>query len=132
MSANKPSKRRPTGDYPVGYAKPPKASQFQPGQSGNSNGRPKGRPSFDEILLEEAARIVKVKVGNDIVQMDKGRALARKLFDMGLQGQLAALRFAAERLAQAENAQDATADPEAPLTEDELAVLALLPKKPRA
>ena len=81
-------------------------------------------------MLEEAARIVKVKVGDDIVQMDKGRALARKLFDMGLQGQLAALRFAAERLAQAENAQGPTADPEAPLTEDELAVLALLPKKP--
>jgi hypothetical protein len=131
MSVNEPSKRRPAGDYAVGYAKPPKASQFPPGQSGNPNGRPKGRPSLDEILLEEAARIVKVKVGDNIVQMDKGRALIRKLIDMALQGQMAALRFAAERLAQAQNTQDATADPEAPLTEDELAVLALLPKNPR-
>ena len=26
--------------YEVGYGKPPKQSQFQPGQSGNPNGRP--------------------------------------------------------------------------------------------
>ena len=32
-----------TDDYDVGYGKPPKASQFKPGQSGNRRGRPKGR-----------------------------------------------------------------------------------------
>jgi len=29
-------------DYVVGYAKPPQHSRFQPGQSGNPKGRPKG------------------------------------------------------------------------------------------
>jgi Family of unknown function (DUF5681) len=29
-------------DYDVGYGKPPKTTQFQPGQSGNRRGRPKG------------------------------------------------------------------------------------------
>ena len=29
-------------DYAVGYGKPPKHSRFQPGQSGNPKGRPKG------------------------------------------------------------------------------------------
>ena len=101
MRSNEPSKRRPAGDYAVGYAKPPKASRFQPGQSGNLKGRPKGRLTLNEILLEEAARTVKVKVGDDIVQMDKGRALARKLIDMGLQGHMAAARFVTERLVQA-------------------------------
>ena len=55
MSSNKP-KKAPTGDYAVGYARPPKPTQFQPGQSGNSAGRPRGRQSLDELLLEEAAR----------------------------------------------------------------------------
>lgn len=32
---------RKPGDYDVGYAKPPVASQFKPGQSGNPRGRPK-------------------------------------------------------------------------------------------
>ena len=38
MSSNKP-KKAPKGDYAVGYARPPKANQFQPGQSGNLGGR---------------------------------------------------------------------------------------------
>ena len=29
-------------DSDVGYGRPPKASQFKPGQSGNPNGRPRG------------------------------------------------------------------------------------------
>jgi hypothetical protein len=31
-----------SANYGVGYGKPPKASQFSPGQSGNPKGRPKG------------------------------------------------------------------------------------------
>lgn len=34
------SKKKP--DYAVGYGKPPEHSRFQPGQSGNPKGRPKG------------------------------------------------------------------------------------------
>ena len=85
MSSNKP-KKAPKGDYAVGYARPPKATQFQPGQSGNSSGRPRGRPSLDELLLEEAARAVKLQVGDKVTHMEKDRALTRKVFDMALQG----------------------------------------------
>jgi hypothetical protein len=51
MSASKPPKRAPTSDYPVGYARPPKATQFQPKHSGNPSGRPKGRPSLTHYPL---------------------------------------------------------------------------------
>ena len=37
-------------DYDVGYGKPPKASQFKPGQSGNRRGRPKGRSSTPKSI----------------------------------------------------------------------------------
>jgi hypothetical protein len=66
VSSNK-SKKAPKGDYAVGYARPPKANQFQPGQSGNLTGRPRGRPSLDELMLEEAARVVKFQAGDKIM-----------------------------------------------------------------
>jgi hypothetical protein len=94
MSANNRPKRKPTGDYAVGFARPPKEHEFPPGQSGNKSGRPKGRPSISEILLEEAARIAKIKIGDKVLHIDKDRATVRKLFDLGLQGNVTALRFA--------------------------------------
>ena len=129
MSSNKP-KKTPKGDYAVGYARPPKATQFQPGQSGNLAGRPRGRPSLDELFLEEAARIVKVKAGDKIEHMDRDRALLRKLFDMGLLGKIQAIQFAIERLARAQAALIAKAEPQAEMTEAEIALLAMISKMP--
>ena len=127
MSSNKP-KKAPTGDYAVGYARPPKETQFQPGQSGNLAGRPRGRPSLDELLLEEAARVVKFQAGDKVMHMDRDRALMRKLFDMALVGKVPAIQLIIARLAQAQAALSVKADPEAPLTEGEIALLAMISK----
>jgi hypothetical protein len=127
VSSNKP-KKAPTGDYAVGYARPPKATQFQPGQSGNLAGRPLGRPSLDELLLEEAARVVKFQAGDKVMHMDRDRALMRKLFDMALVGKVQAIQLVIARLSQAQAALNAKADPQAPLTEEEIALLAMMSK----
>ena len=42
-----------TGDYEVGYGKPPPHTRFAKGQSGNPRGRPCGAKNFT-TLLEEA------------------------------------------------------------------------------
>ena len=131
MSSNKP-KRVPTGDYQVGLARPPKAAQFQPGQSGNPAGRPRGRPALAELLLEEAARVVKFQAGDKVVHMDRDRALMRKLFDMALQGKVQAIQLIMARLTQAQAALVAKIDPEAPLTEQEIAVLKMTSGPPGA
>jgi hypothetical protein len=40
----------PTGDYPVGYKRPPKNTQFVAGKSGNPSGRPQKMKSEKEVL----------------------------------------------------------------------------------
>ena len=128
MSANKP-KNTPSGDYEIGYGKPPKATQFQPGKSGNPRGRPRGRPSLLELVLEEAARVVKYQVGDKVMHMDRDRAVMRKLYELAMQGKLPAIRLLTEILGLAQAALSAKGDPEPPLTEEELALIEMLKQK---
>jgi hypothetical protein len=130
MSDSSQSKgSKPGGGYSVGYGKPPKASQFKPGQSGNPNGRPKGQPSTQQLLLQEAAKLVKVKVGDEIIHITKHQAVVRKLYLMAMEGNIVAVRLALAHLGNAELA-GANGEFEPPLTEEELALaeaLGLIP-----
>jgi uncharacterized protein DUF5681 len=65
MAAKKP-KRQPTGDYPIGYCRPPADHRFRPGQSGNPTGQQKGsqvKTTADE-LKEIAASKVPIRDGD--------------------------------------------------------------------
>ena len=66
-------------DYKVGYGKPPKASRFKPGTSGNPGGRPKGSGSakpadvveqIKALVLEEAYRPIQIRDGETSLQLD--------------------------------------------------------------
>lgn len=128
-SAKPHAKKGVAGFYAVGYGKPPKHSQFPPGTSGNPKGGKKAPVSAQALLLEEAAKLVKVKSGDKIVEVPRMRALMRKLLDLGLQGNIAAIRLALVYLSTAYAETQAAHPQEAPLTEDELAVLKLFASK---
>ena len=55
---------KPTGDYEVGFGKPPKEHQYPKGTSGNLKGRPKGARSLKTDLLEELGETMKVREGD--------------------------------------------------------------------
>jgi hypothetical protein len=64
-------RKAPDHQYKVGYGKPPKKTQFKPGQSGNPKGRPKGAKNESTILngilnrkleIREAGRARKISV----------------------------------------------------------------------
>jgi hypothetical protein len=83
----------PNSDYAVGYGRPPVHSRFKPGQSGNPAGRRKGQPSVQELLLREAARLVKVKRGDEFETVTKNEVVVRQLFQKAMQGDLNAMRL---------------------------------------
>ena len=73
---------------------------------------------------------MKFKVGDKLKHIDRDRALMRKLYDTALRGNLRAMVMIVDRLRQAQAALTAKPDPEAPLTEEEIALLDMFSKKP--
>jgi hypothetical protein len=117
MAKSKSSK--PPAQYDVGYGRPPVHSRFSPGQSGNPAGRQKGQPTLNEMVMKEAARLVKIKRGDTVETITKFEAIIRRLFQLAMEGDIAAARLVLFALAQ--NAPD----PSAGAAEDETANLAL-------
>jgi hypothetical protein len=48
------------GDERVGYRRPPKRTRFQPGQSGNPRGRPRGSRSLSDIVRKVVGQKVAI------------------------------------------------------------------------
>lgn len=48
----KKPKRVPTGDYPIGFARPPAKGKFQPGMSGNASGKKKGTKNAKTLATD--------------------------------------------------------------------------------
>jgi len=99
--------------YEVGYGKPPKATRFQPGRSGNPRGRPKGaknRPPTlgDErmrgIILDEAYRMISVRDGARDVTVPMAQAIVRSTAVAAAKGNARAQKLFTEMLKDTEAA----------------------------
>lgn len=63
-------KKEPKGDYEVGYAKPPKRTQFQQGnQFGKQGGRPKGRRNDMTMVRKILSMRIEQLAGRDISKL---------------------------------------------------------------
>jgi uncharacterized protein DUF5681 len=77
-------------DSPVGYKRPPIATQFKPGVSGNPSGRPKSVRSFKVELLDELGEVIRAREGDSEVEISKARAIAKSLVNAAVGGNLRA------------------------------------------
>ena len=66
-------------DYVVGYRRPPKASQFSPGESGNPKGRPKGSRSVGAVLRDVIRQKVVVTEGGKTRRIPALEVMLRRL-----------------------------------------------------
>ncbi len=83
---------RPDRDYEIGYGKPPKSSQFKPGQSGNKKGRPKGAKSMRVLAREMLNEKVEITEQGKPKKIKKKEAIVRKLFGRAMKGDHRAIK----------------------------------------
>lgn len=81
------------GDYEVGFKRPPKATRFTKGQSGNPNGRPKGKKNMATILLAAANELVTINENGRSKQVTKFEAACKQTLNKSASGDLNAIRL---------------------------------------
>ena len=80
----------------VGYAVPPKASQFKKGQSGNPKGRRKGSVALATLIRKSAKERVIVQENGTRKSMTKDEAALKQLFNKAASGDQRAIKLMAD------------------------------------
>jgi len=83
--------KRKSGNYEVGYGKPPKAFQFKPGQSPNPSGRPKRVPELSELLGKELKRKRYIIEDGQRLAIPTFHILIKRLIELAGRGDIRAL-----------------------------------------
>lgn len=118
-----------TGDetsYAVGYGKPPVASQFKRGQSGNPKGRPKSAKGLNTIVRDTLTQTVVVRTPSGEKRISRIEAALHKAVELAMKGNPRTLAQLIKLYADAVPEAKSTADEQVPtedLTATDLAML---------
>jgi hypothetical protein len=91
-------------DYPVGYGKPPKHTQFKKGQSGNPKGRPRGSKDFATLIDNELEEPVSATENGRTKTVSKLAALVKQLVNKAVSGDLPATKMLLPQMERREEA----------------------------
>ncbi|MEI8390222.1 MAG: DUF5681 domain-containing protein [bacterium] len=78
-------------NYEVGYKKPPKDSQFKPGESGNKKGRPKDSKNTYAMLNEVLVQKISIKENGRDLRIPKKLAMIMQLVNKAVKGDVKAI-----------------------------------------
>ena len=111
-------------DEEVGYGKPPKHSQFKPGQSGNPKGRPRGARGLRTELRSELGELMTITENGKSRRVSKRRVVIKSLLAKALKGDVRAAEKVMQLWIQAEGFEDPRS--ERRLSEGDIAIVNLL------
>lgn len=72
--------------FDVGYGKPPKESRFVKGQSGNPNGRPKGKKNLATLIEDAIYEPIKISVNGKKQNTTKIEVIMKQLVNKAATG----------------------------------------------
>jgi hypothetical protein len=101
-SQRPPTQSRSRATYSVGYSKPPREHQFQPGQSGNPKGRPKGAKNTANLLRDILDRKVEMRTSGTLSRVSVREAMLTRFAEAALKGDVKAAGFLLQRYDAAE------------------------------
>lgn len=78
-------------NYDIGYKKPPKDSQFRPGQSGNKKGRPKDHRNTYNMLTEVLDQKISIRENGRDLRISKKLAMIMQLVNKAVKGDVKAI-----------------------------------------
>ena len=102
----------------IGYGRPPKHTQFKPGQSGNPRGRPRKSKQVEALIQSELNRTLVIKEGGREVRITKREAIVKQLVNSAIKGDTKPLQM---MIAHLEKHREV--DPFVPTDADDLALL---------
>ena len=85
--------QKPPPDYEVGFARPPRRSQYRKGTSGNPKGRPRGSKSLSTLVKETLDERVAVRENGRRRKISKRAAMIKQQANKALSGDQRALRY---------------------------------------
>ena len=80
-------------DYEVGFGRPPKATRFKPGKSGNPSGRPKGSRPVGAVLQQILGRRIAVTENGRTRSLPMLEVMLRQLANDAMRSEPSALKL---------------------------------------
>ncbi len=96
----------PADEEKVGYCRPPRATRFRPGQSGNPRGRPRKPKPVQELLAMELRRRVAIREDGREQKLQKLELVVKRLVHDAIQGTYPAVRLLIDLIKVAEESSD--------------------------